>query len=194
MSASERDARRAGEDAVGAGGGDASGGGGSGGPVAGDEAGRTGRQDRDRAILEIVDARAIRTQAELVDALAERGIEVTQATVSRDIRRLGLVKVQDADGASRYALPPPGDAPAGAARDALRGALREFATDTAVGGALLAVRTQVGAANAVAVAIDRARLPGVVATLAGDDTILVLTRNEEDRARVLDEIRRLLRE
>lgn len=157
------------------------------------DSGPTERRDRDRAIFEIVDARPIRTQAELVDALADRGIEVTQATVSRDIRRLGLVKVQEPSGASRYARPPATGAPTAAARDALRGALGEFATGTAVGNALLAIRTQVGAANAVAVAIDRAGLPGVVATLAGDDTILVLTRDEDDRKRVLDEIRSLLR-
>ncbi|MFV1987107.1 MAG: arginine repressor [Gemmatimonadota bacterium] len=148
------------------------------------------RRDRERTILEIIREMPIRTQSDLVGALERRGYEVTQATASRDVRRLGLVKVRDADGRSRYttngaeASPP-------VARRILQTTLREFATDMAAGDALLAIRTHSGCANAVAVALDESGMEGVVATLAGDDTILVLTRNARDRDHVLREIEKL---
>ncbi len=150
------------------------------------------RAERERAILELVETRAIETQGELVGALAARGIETTQATVSRDVRRLGLVKTPGHDGRVRYARNG-GAAPAPpAARRALRAALVEFATGVASGDGLFAIRTASGCANAVAVAIDEADVPGVVATLAGDDTILVLTRDASDRDRVVDDLRSLM--
>ncbi len=72
--------------------------------------------------------------------------------------------------------------------------MREFATELAVGGALFAIKTHSGCANAVAIALDEAALPDIVATLAGDDTILVLTRDAADRARVLAELESLMHE
>lgn len=152
------------------------------------------RRDRERAILEILDDLTIRTQADLVRALERRGFPVTQATVSRDVRRLGLVKVQDADGRSRYtANGAESAAPAPGSRRVLRTTLRDFATDIVAGDALFAIRTHSGCANAVGVALDDAGIDGVVATLAGDDTILVLTRGPEERERVLDELHALIR-
>lgn len=150
------------------------------------------RRDRERIILEIIEELPIRTQADLVRALERRGCSVTQATVSRDVRRLGLVKVRDADGRYRYTLngsehPPP------VSRRVLRTTLREFVTDISSGDALFAIRTHSGCANAVGVALDEAGIEGVVATLAGDDTILVLVRNAEARSRVLDELADLRR-
>lgn len=150
------------------------------------------RRDRERAILEILEDLTIRTQADLVRALERRGYAVTQATVSRDVRRLGLVKVQDADGRSRYtANGMEGAAPG--SRRVLRTTLRDFATDIVSGDALFAIRTHSGCANAVGVALDDAGIDGVVATLAGDDTILVLTRGAEERERVLEELQALIR-
>jgi transcriptional regulator of arginine metabolism len=152
------------------------------------------RRERERAILEIVDGRPIATQADLVSALGRRGFEVTQATVSRDIRRLGLVKVRAADGSSRYARAGAAPPPTPTSRRALQSTLREFATEFSVGGGLLAIKTHSGCANAVANALDEAELPDVVATLAGDDTIFVLTRDPDDRARVIGELRSLMEE
>lgn len=148
------------------------------------------RRARERAIVQTVRGRVIRTQSDLVGALRERGFDVTQATVSRDIRRLGIVKLRDPQGRLRY-LPTETERPAPVARRALATALREFATDLVSGNAVLAVRTQSGCANAVAVAIDDAALDGVVATLAGDDTIFVLVRDAEERSRVLEELEAL---
>lgn len=150
------------------------------------------RRDRERAILEILDDLTIRTQTDLVRALERRGYSVTQATVSRDVRRLGLVKVQDADGRSRYTANGT-ESQAPGSRRVLRTTLRDFATDIVAGDALLAIRTHSGCANAVGVALDDAGIEGVVATLAGDDTILVLTRDRDDRDRVLEELEALAR-
>lgn len=152
------------------------------------------QRERERAVLEIVDVQPVATQSALVRALGRRGFEVTQATVSRDVRRLGLVKVRAADGSSRYARAGATPPPTPATRRALQSTLREFATDLEVGGGLFAIRTHSGCANAVAIAMDEADVPGVVATLAGDDTIFVLTRDADDRSRVIGELRALMRE
>ena len=155
------------------------------------------RRERERLILDIVSERTIRTQEELVRALAGRGIEVTQTTVSRDIRRLGLVKVP-AGGGDGYRYAPPGalgelrEAPTEAAAEELRRAFADFVRDVERVRDTIVVRTDVGAANAVGVALDVAAVPGVAATLAGDDTIFVLTRSDEDLAAALAALRALL--
>jgi transcriptional regulator of arginine metabolism len=146
------------------------------------------RSAREHAIREIVAGRVVRTQSELVEALAERGIRVTQATVSRDIRRLGLVKTSTGDGSVRYAHPDDLETPP-AAGDRLRSTFREFVTSVAGGEALLAVRTPPGGAHVVASVLDAADVEGVVATVAGDDTVLVLLESEEDRDRVRERFR-----
>lgn len=147
------------------------------------------RRQRERAILDITQSRVVRTQSELVEALRERDIEVTQSTVSRDIKRLGLVKVPTSDGDYRYAPPEiMADTPP-AAEEELREAFEEFVTDVDTGTAVVAISTPPGSANPVAVAIDQAELSGVVATLAGDDTVFVLVREERDREHLLEEFR-----
>lgn len=137
------------------------------------------RRRRERAIRSIVSEGTVRTQTELVDALRERGIEASQSTVSRDVKRLGLVKVPAGDGGYRYARPEEATAP-GAARERLRDAVDEFVTDVTEGRAILALKTPPGGAGPVAAAMDRADLQGVEATVAGDDTVLVLV--SDDRA------------
>lgn len=143
-------------------------------------------REREREILHLLAEKSIHTQAELVSELRALGYSVTQATVSRDIQRLGIVKLPAPGEAPRYL--PPGLA-AGAwdvkrAREHLEATFRESVLEVASGDALLAVRTPPGHANAVAVAIDGAHLPEVVATLAGDDTILVLARRTADRPKL----------
>lgn len=150
------------------------------------------RREREAAILQILADRAIHTQAELVAELRERGYAATQATVSRDIRRLGVVKLPAAGAAPRYVTREEAAAsPNGNGQTADRNmaaAFRESVLQVDSGDALLAVRTPPGLANAVAITIDRARIPEIVATLAGDDTIFVLSRSTADRRK----IRRLL--
>lgn len=149
------------------------------------------RRERERTILRIVRERTIRTQAELVDALAERGIRVAQATVSRDVRRLGLARVPAPDGPARYAVPEAlAEATARGGEGSLEEVLREFVTALEAARGILVVRTPSGFANAVAVAIDEAGPAGVVGTVAGDDTIFVLTRTDADLERLVEEWRR----
>ncbi|MDR5709582.1 MAG: arginine repressor [Armatimonadota bacterium] len=151
------------------------------------------RQQRERAILEIVRSRPVTTQGELVRALRQLGLRVTQATVSRDIKRLGLVKVAGPDGTYHYAPP---DAlrttPPPAARENLRGAFRAFVTEVDQGDAIVLVKTLSGRANAVAIALDEARIPEISGTVAGDDTILVVVRRAADRPKMVQLLRALL--
>ncbi|MEJ2335817.1 MAG: hypothetical protein P8Y26_09325 [Gemmatimonadales bacterium] len=154
------------------------------------------RRERESVILRILSERDIHTQSELVAELDARGFVVTQATVSRDIGRLGVVKLPSPDGTPRYISPDEalvsrdGSGDGGRALEQLAAAVRDSVLEVASGEVLLAVRTPPGLANAVAVTLDRARIPEVVATLAGDDTIFVLSRSAAERRKV----RRLLEE
>jgi transcriptional regulator of arginine metabolism len=135
---------------------------------------------RHEAIRRIIAERVVTTQEELAQALAAEGMEVTQATVSRDIRELGLVKVPDEVG-YRYAEPAPT-----LASDTLGRARRNFA-EFVVGversGSLLVVKTSPGSANAVAASIDEVKLDNVAATLAGDDVLLIVVREPHEEGR-----------
>ncbi len=143
---------------------------------------------RERAIRAIVSGQPVGTQAELARELRRRGAAVTQATVSRDVKRLGLVKVADPTGAYRYAIPNGTPAATSSSEENLRNAFREFVTALAAGEAFFLVQTLPGRANAVAIAIDEARRRELAGTIAGDDTILVMVR----KARDSESARRLL--
>ena len=131
--------------------------------------------ERQRTILELVRERVVRTQDDLVDALRERSLDVTQATVSRDIRELGLVRVHDSDGA-RYMLPA-AEIDAESALERLRNALHEHVRSMEFIDLLGVVHTLPGCAMLVGAAIDGARFEEIAGTVAGDDTILLVTRS-----------------
>jgi len=150
------------------------------------------RRARERAIVEIIAAHPVGTQGELARELARKGVEVTQATVSRDVKRLGLVKVAGADGAYRYAINGVTGGAHASAGDNLRSAFREFVTGLDGGEAFFVVKTLPGRANAVGIAIDEARRSEVAGTIAGDDTILVIVRKARDRDRARREFEKLL--
>lgn len=150
------------------------------------------RPGRERAILDIVADHPVGTQEELARELARRGAAVTQATVSRDVKRLGLVKVADASGAYRYAVSNGVGPPHASSEENLRNAFREFVTGLDAGEAFFLVKTLPGRANAVGIAIDEARRPDLVGTIAGDDTILVVVRKSRDRDRARRELEKLL--
>ncbi len=134
---------------------------------------------RHRAIGDLLRTQEIGSQVELVDALEGLGFRVTQGTVSRDLRRLGVIKVPTAGG-SRYAMPDSGlDAGPGsgeAEQRRLVESLRQSVWSVAEGSRILVLRTAPGHANAVAVAIDGLSVEGIAGTVAGDDTILVVLR------------------
>ena len=129
---------------------------------------------RQEVLLAIIVSEEISSQEQLRKRLKARGYDVTQATLSRDVRDLGLVK-RSADGAYQ----PQGAAPAvpASAGVALQRAVAEYASGVACVQQLIVVRTGAGMAQPLALAIDRAKLDEVVGTLAGDDTILVVSRD-----------------
>ena len=129
------------------------------------------RADRLRALRRLVSRSDLSSHGEVVEALAAHGFEVTQATVSRDLASIGAVKVRQADGSHAYRT---GLAEESGARDALDGTLRQFVTDVLASGNLAVLRTPPACAHPVASAIDLASLPEVIATVAGDDTVIVV--------------------
>lgn len=146
-------------------------------PVAGPEvaANRAGRQAR---IVAILSSAQVRSQNELAALLAAEGIEVTQATLSRDLEELGAVKRGADGGTGIYVVPEDGSPVRGVSggTDRMARLLGELLVSTDDSGNLAVLRTPPGAAHYLASAIDRAALPQVVGTIAGDDTILVVAR------------------
>jgi transcriptional regulator of arginine metabolism len=137
------------------------------------------------AILELVDSEAITSQEQLREKLRSRGIQATQATISRDIQELGLVK-RAADGAYRRAA---ADGFVGDAQVALRRAVEEYLRTQETVQQLLVLRTDPGQAQPLAVAIDRARVPEIAGTIGGDDTILVICRSAAEAATIANRFR-----
>ena len=137
---------------------------------------------RQRAIRDLVETRAIRTQQELAGSLRELGFRATQATISRDVAELGLLKATR-DGAQAYALPPRLVEAEISGEDRLRRLLRELPVEIREAGQLLVVRTLAGSAHAIAAALDRARWPEVAGSIAGDDTVFVAVPDRPSLAR-----------
>ncbi len=129
---------------------------------------------RQQTILSLVARERLASQEEIRARLRALGLEATQSTISRDVEDLGLARVHDPLGL-RYVVP--GHAATSPPAALLRHALREFAISFTPGaGELLVIRTPPGAANALGEALDRAALPQIAGTIAGDDTILVVPR------------------
>jgi transcriptional regulator of arginine metabolism len=144
------------------------------------------KAERQRLVGSLVARRRIGTQAELLDELARAGCLVTQATVSRDIRELGLQKARDALGRPRYAAPQRGRRTDPDA--ALNAVLEQFGRRAVAAANLVVVQSELGSAPAVARALDRIEHPRIVGTLAGDDTCLVIARNAADARIVAREL------
>jgi transcriptional regulator of arginine metabolism len=129
------------------------------------------KEDRQRAILDLVRQHPVHTQQELANALAERGFTATQATVSRDIQELGLIRTGEG-----YRVGAP------------LSVVSELVLSLTQVQFLVVIRTPPGTANLVARAIDESELEGVVGTVAGDDTIIVVLANDAEA----DNLRRFL--
>ena len=131
------------------------------------------KTQRHHRIEQILEQHAVTSQSQLVDLLAKAGVAATQATVSRDLEEIGAVKVRAAGGEAVYAVPEhPKDRVV--PEDHLRRVLGEWVVEVASSANLVVVRTPPGSAHVVASALDRVSLPGIVGTVAGDDTILVV--------------------
>ena len=134
---------------------------------------------RQAVILELIDREALHSQEQLRRRLRQRGFETTQATISRDIKELGLVK-QAGDGA--YQRPGADAGNPETALTALERAAAEFLRRVERVQQLVVVRTGPGQAQTLAIALDRAQLPEAIGTIAGDDTILVVARDDRRAA------------
>ena len=130
------------------------------------------KQQRQRRIAALLRQRAVSSQSELAGLLRRAGERVTQATLSRDLEEMGAYKARRADGAVAYTLPD--EPPAGG--DHLRRMLAEFLIGVDASGPLVVVRTPPGCAHPIARAIDTSSVKDIIATVAGDDTVLVVCR------------------
>ncbi|HEY3335112.1 MAG TPA: arginine repressor [Candidatus Limnocylindrales bacterium] len=130
------------------------------------------KQLRQRAIRDLVEQRPIRTQQELAAALRERGFRTTQATISRDVAELGLIKA-GRSGTQAYAIPPRLREADTSGEERIRTLLRDMPVEIREAGTMLVLKTLPGSAHPLAAALDRARWPEVAGSLAGDDTVFV---------------------
>jgi len=149
----------------------------------------TTKFERQGTILRLVRQRQLSTQSELAEALRAEGIETVQATVSRDIAQLGLVKVRASDGRLVYALPGAADL---RRLEELTSALRRWAGSMTPSGSLLVVQTPRGVAVPLADAIDGAGLPQVAGTIAGDNTVFVAAREPHTGHELGEELHALI--
>src|SRR5438034_4248203 len=138
------------------------------------------KQDRQRLIESVVTRKRVGTQFELLDALAASGCAVTRATISRDIRDLGLEKTHDPLGRPRYVLPQP--ARRSDPEEVLSSVLGQFGRKATPAGNIVVLHSELGSAPAIARALDRLEHERIVGTLAGDDTCLVIAKDPADAA------------
>ncbi len=137
-----------------------------------------GKVERQRLIESLVSRKRVGTQFELLDALADAGCVVTQATVSRDIRQLGLEKMHDHFGRPRYVLPHVARRTDPA--DVLDSILGQFGRKVTPAGNVVVLQSELGSAPAIARALDQLEHDRIVGTLAGDDTVLIISPSERD--------------
>ena len=145
---------------------------------------------RQAAILDIITPNEIKTQEELSAHLRERGHTATQATISRDIKELRLIKVASHSGGYQYSTPDQSSTATHMTR--LKNIFRECVVKVDRAQNLVVLKTLVGMANAAAAAIDAMKIRDIVGTLAGDDNILVILRTNEDAERFCEMVTGML--
>ncbi|MEA2622264.1 MAG: transcriptional regulator of arginine metabolism [Chloroflexota bacterium] len=148
------------------------------------------KQLRQQAIRDLLEQHPVRTQHELAAALRERGFRATQATISRDVAELGLIKL-GRGGVQGYALPARLDELEASGEERLAKLLRDLPIEVKQAGLLLVVRAVPGSAHAIAAALDRARWPEVAGSIAGDDTLFVAFADRSSLQRIRKRLLRL---
>ena len=137
------------------------------------EPSKLGKTQRQHLVARIIESQVVANQQALVDLLAVDGVIATQATVSRDLEDLGAIKVRMPGGESAYAIPAlPKEQRA--PEDHLRRVFGDWVVEVAASDNLVVIRTPPGSAHVVASALDRSGLDGILGTVAGDDTILIV--------------------
>lgn len=145
---------------------------------------------RQVAILDIIEKQDVETQEELAEALRARGIKVTQATVSRDIKELRLLKVLSPSGAYKYAT---ADKAENGLNERFIRMLAESMLSVAASNNLIVVKTLSGSANVAAEALDSLHWPEILGSLAGDNTILLIIRSNEEVPGVITRIQEMMK-
>ena len=152
------------------------------------------KQQRQQAIARLIGQHAVASQPQLLDLLDGEGLATTQATVSRDLDELGVIKVRAPGGHSVYALPAL-ETDRIAPFDQLRRVLGEWVADVASSGNLVVLRTPPGCAHVVASALDRSAIDGLLGTVAGDDTLICVAAEDlrpgAGGARLAEQLRQL---
>ena len=156
--------------------------------MTGQAPGRLTKNQRQHRITKLLESQAVTSQTQLVALLAGEGVEATQTTVLRDLEDLGAVKVRLPGGDTAYALP---ELPVQqiAPEDHLRRVLGEWVVEVAHSANLVVLRTPPGSAHVVGSALDRSGLEGVIGTVAGDDTVLVVVLEELGGAAMAEHLR-----
>lgn len=148
------------------------------------------KSNRQNLILSLISKQEIETQNQLLEALQSCGVKTTQATLSRDIKELHLIKTLSADGKYRYATPASEEQPR--YDDRLRKIFRESVTSYAAAQNLVVLKTLPGLASGAASALDGMDYPDLVGTLAGDDTVLLVMQNNAAAEALCEEIEKML--
>jgi transcriptional regulator of arginine metabolism len=141
------------------------------------------KQLRQREIRELLAQRSIRTQQELAAALRERGFRATQATISRDVAALGLVKSSQ-EGVLTYTVPARVTEAESTGEERLRALLHDLPVEVREAGMMLVLKTLPGSAHPIAAALDRTRWPEIIGSIAGDDTVFVAFSDRTSLQRV----------
>lgn len=144
---------------------------------------------RQKKIIEIIESQIISTQEELAEALMKAGYDVTQATVSRDIKELGLVKIPGENYTYRYGVP--GEQGIALNEDKLKRMFRELVISVDYSENIIVLKTYPGNAHGIASLIDGSKWPQVIGTVAGDDTILLVVKDIQ-KSKASGEVLRLL--
>lgn len=148
------------------------------------------KNTRQTAILSLIEQNDIETQEELASKLREMGIEVTQATVSRDIKELRLLKVLSGKGGYKYAT---ADKAEHGLTDRFVRMFKESVLSIASANNIIVIKTLSGSANVAAEAIDSMRLPEILGTMAGDNTVLVIVQNGQEAEKAVAVFREMLK-
>jgi transcriptional regulator of arginine metabolism len=149
-----------------------------------------GKPQRQHRISGLLEGHAVTSQAQLVELLAADGVTATQATVSRDLDEMGAVKVRVPGGLSVYAVPELAFEQV-APDDHLRRVFSDWVVEVEASANLVVLRTPPGSAHVVGSALDRARRPDVLGTVAGDDTVLVIAAEKTKGATLANHLRSL---
>ena len=148
------------------------------------------KSERQTAIRGLLRERPIQTQEELAAALRSIGFQVTQATVSRDMKEMHLIKIPSPEGGYQYAAPEREDT--GLSERLVR-MLRDSMISTEAAGQMIVVKTISGSAGTAAEALDNLQIPGILGSIAGDNTIFLVARDPETAAAAADKITRMTR-